>query len=217
MDLICCRNLLIYLEPALQNKLISLFHYATRLGGFLVLGNSEGIGSAPSLFATGDRSHKIFSKKATAVRQTVSFSLNRSSGQIDPGSNRMPLKQTDSVWNYVEAQKEFDRRVLSQYSPATVFVNDDLEIIHTRGSVNRFLRLMPGRARLSILKMAQEGLLLELRNAIARTKKQNIVVRKENVQIKEEDVGEDGPSSDSQLARTAGFEVTPHTLAQLKG
>ncbi len=170
MDLICCRNLLIYLEPALQNKLISLFHYATRLGGFLVLGNSEGIGSVTNLFATLDRSHKIFSKKATAVRQTVSFSLNRSSGQIDPGSTRMPLKQTDSVWNYVEAQKEFDRRVLSQYSPATVFVNDDLEIIHTRGSVNRFLKLMPGRASLSILKMAQEGLLLELRNAISRAK-----------------------------------------------
>jgi len=216
MDLICCRNLLIYLEPALQNKLISLFHYATRLGGFLVLGNSEGIGSATNLFATVDRSHKIFSKKATAVRQTVSFSLNLSSGQIDPGSTRMPLKQTDSVWNYVEAQKEFDRRVLSQYSPATVFVNDDLEIIHTRGSVNRFLKLMPGRASLSILKMAQERLLLEPRNAISRAKKQNLVVRKENVQIKDGDGRDESSSAHRQFTRTAGFEVTPINVPSLK-
>lgn len=75
MDLICCRNLLIYLEPVLQNKAISLFHYATRPYGFLVLGASEGLGSAPSLFNIEDRTHKIFSKKTSAVRQVVTFSL----------------------------------------------------------------------------------------------------------------------------------------------
>ena len=216
MGLICCRNLLIYLEPALQAKVISLFHYATQPGGFLILGTSEGIGPASNLFATVDRIQKIFLRKTTAVRQVVSFSLEHPSGRGGPTAIHTSLKPTDSAWNFLEAQKEFDRRVLSQYSPATVFVNDDLEIIYSRGNVNRFLKLMPGRASLSILKMAQEGLLLELRNAIARTKKQNIVVRKENVQIKEEDVGEDGPSSDSQLARTAGFEVTPINVPNLK-
>jgi two-component system CheB/CheR fusion protein len=76
---------------------------------------------------------------------------------------------------------------------------------------------MPGRASLSILKMAQEGLLLDLRNAIARAKKENVVVRKENVQIKEGDSGEDGgPYSDRLSARTAGFEVTPINVPNLK-
>src|SRR5882672_3041501 len=77
MDLICCRNLLIYLEPVLQNKAISLFHYAARPGGYLVLGTSEAVGAATSLFATEDRTHKIFSKKTTAMRQAVTFSLHR--------------------------------------------------------------------------------------------------------------------------------------------
>ena len=55
MDLICCRNLLIYLEPILQNKIISLFHYAIRGSGYLLLGSSEGIGAASNLFAAEDR------------------------------------------------------------------------------------------------------------------------------------------------------------------
>src|SRR5215813_5610714 len=184
MDLICCRNLLIYLEPLLQNKVIALFHYASRPGGFLVLGTSEGVGPANNLFASVDRTHKIFSKKTTAVRQPVSFSLNHPADRTEHGVVRVPSKPSESAWNYLEAQKEFDRRLLSQYSPATVFVNEDLEIIHTRGNVNRYLKLAPGRASLSILKMAREGLLMDLRNAISKAKKENVPVRKQNIQIK---------------------------------
>ncbi|MGB9242833.1 MAG: PAS domain-containing protein, partial [Candidatus Acidiferrales bacterium] len=217
MDLICCRNLLIYLEPILQAKVISLFHYAIRPDGFLALGASEGIGSASNLFTVMDRVQKIFSRKTTAVRQVVSFSLEHPSGRTGPAAIRTSLKPTDSAWNFLEAQKEFDRRVLSQYSPAAVFVNEDLEIIYTRGDLNKFLKLMPGRASLSILKMAQEGLLLELRNAITRAKKDNVVVRKENVQIKEENSGENGPSSSQRSTlRSAAFEVTPVSIPNLK-
>ena len=216
MDVICCRNLLIYLEPVLQNKIVSLFHYALRPEGFLVLGTSEGIGSATNLFATLDRTRKIFAKKATAARQTVSFSLSNPGDRTEIGPVRLPSKQTDSTWNYLEAQKEFDRRVLSQYAPATVFVNDDLEIIHTRGNVNRFLKITPGRASLSILKMAQEGLLLDLRNAIARAKKENVMVHKKNIQIKDMDDGGDGRGADRKRTRMVGFEVTPVGMGNLK-
>src|SRR5215469_8661741 len=174
MDLICCRNLLIYLEPVLQNKVISLFHYATRPGGYLVLGTSEGVGTSTNLFSTEDRTHKIFLKKSTGVRQPVTFSLAMPGERHEYGGFRVPAKQPDTSWNYLEAQKEFDRRLLSQYSPATVFVNEDLEIIHTRGSVNLYLKLAPGRASLSILKMAREGLLLDLRNALTKAKKDNV-------------------------------------------
>src|SRR5215468_2127302 len=69
MDVICCRNLLIYLEPVLQSKVIGLFHYAAKPDGFLILGTSEGVGSVGNLFATEDRAFKIFSKKASAARQ----------------------------------------------------------------------------------------------------------------------------------------------------
>jgi len=215
MDLICCRNVLIYLEPILQNKVISLFHYALRLGGFLMLGTSEGLGTATNMFATEDRAYKIFSKKSSAVRQVVSFSLNPHQDRGEYGSVRVPSKQPDTTWNYLEAQKEFDRRLLSQYAPATVFINEDLEIIHTRGQVSRYLKLAPGRASLSILKMAREGLLLDLRNAISKSKKENVVVRKQNVQVKNGN-GNGGANANDEATRFVNFEVAPIRIGNLK-
>src|SRR5262249_42421664 len=215
MDLICCRNLLIYLEPLLQNKVIALFHYASRPGGVLVLGTSEGVGPANNLFGTLDRTHKIFSKKTTSVRQPVSFSLNHPADRTEHGVVRVPSKPSESAWNYLEAQKEFDRRLLSQYSPATVFVNEDLEIIHTRGNVNRYLKLAPGRASLSILKMARESLLMDLRNAISKAKKENVPVRKQKIQIKNGGNG-NGGSHHGASTLLVRFEVVPINVGNVQ-
>jgi two-component system, chemotaxis family, CheB/CheR fusion protein len=214
MDLICCRNLLIYLEPVLQTRVISLFHYAARPNGFLVLGTSEGIGSASNLFSTEDRTYKIFTKKSTAARQVVTFSLNRPPERDEVGVSRIAGRPIDSSWNYLEAQKEFDRRLLTQFSPATAFINEDGEIIHTRGNVSRYLKLSPGRASLSILKMAREGLLLDLRNAIGKAKKDDVTVRRTNIQIK--NGGENGGAHGGESIRHVSFEVVPVTLGDAK-
>jgi two-component system, chemotaxis family, CheB/CheR fusion protein len=212
MDLISCRNLLIYLEPVLQNKVISLFHYAARPEGFLLLGTSEGVGSVTSLFSLENRTYKIFTKKATAARQVVTFSLNRQSERSDPGGLRLPVRQGDPNWNYLEAQKEFDRRLLTQFSPATAFVNEDWEIIHSRGNVSRYLKLATGRASLNILKMAREGILLDLRNALGKAKKENVAVHKQRVQFK----NENGDSSDGSHIRVVDIEVVPINMGNLK-
>ncbi|HTU36216.1 MAG TPA: chemotaxis protein CheB [Candidatus Acidoferrum sp.] len=209
MDLICCRNLLIYLEPVAQSRVISLFHYATRPGGYLVLGTSEGVGAASHLFAVENRSLKFFSKKGLPSRQAVTFSLTRPLELAEHGSIRLPAKPQDSTWNYLEIQKEFDRRLLNYYAPAAVFINSDLEITHTRGNVSRYFKLAPGRASLSILKMAREGLLLDLRNAINRAKKDNSPVRKQNVPIK---IGNGNGGTASEAAdhtRPVNFQVVP--------
>jgi two-component system CheB/CheR fusion protein len=211
MDLISCRNLLIYLEPVLQNKVISLFHYAARREGFLLLGTSEGVGSVTNLFSMENRGSKIFRKKST-VAQGVTFSLNRQQLTTEAGGPRMPVRQTDPNWNYLEAQKEFDRRLLTQFSPATAFINDDLEIIHTRGNVNRYLKLASGRASLNILKMVREGILLDLRNALSKAKKENVPVQKRRVQYKPES-GEAGQNSEMRLV---DFEVVPVHMGNLK-
>src|SRR5258708_3969808 len=215
MELICCRNLLIYLEPVLQGKVISLFHYALRPSGFLVLGSSEGLGAITGLFAVEDRSHKIFSRKIGAAHQAVPFSLDSQTERMEYGSVGITAKSPDAVWNYAEAQKEFDRRLLTQYAPATAFVNEDLEIIHTRGNVNRDLKLAPGRASLSLLKMAREGLDVELRNAISRAKKENVVVGKRNLQVKFGD-GDGAGSAATDSGRLVNFDVIPVTLGTTK-
>jgi two-component system CheB/CheR fusion protein len=217
IDLICCRNLLIYLEPVLQNKIISLFHYAAKPHGFLVLGTAEGLGGSTNLFSTEDRAYKIFSKRATAARQLVTFSLNRQADRSEFGQIRTPSRPSDSTINFLEIQKEFDRRLLTQFSPATVFLNEDLEIVHTRGNVNRYLKLAPGRASLSILKMAREGLLLELRNAINRARKEGNAVRKSGIALKNGDGnGNGGGNGHASSARLVSFEVVPVNFGQLK-
>ncbi len=212
MDLISCRNLLIYLEPVLQNKVISLFHYATRPEGFLLLGASEGIGSVTPLFSVENRAYKIFSKKVTAARQIVTFSLNRHPEHMDPRPYQIPLHPGGPGSNYQEAQKEFDRRLLTQFTPATAFINDDLEIVHTRGQISRYLKLAPGRASLNILKMAREGILFDLRNAINKAKRDNAPVHKQRVQFKNEN-GEAGKTSD---IGAVDFEVAPIQIGSLK-
>ena len=212
MDLICCRNLLIYLEPVLQNRVISLFHYAIRAGGYLTLGTSEGVGHLTNLFAAEDRTLKIFSKKATAARQVVSFSLVNEGERREPDAVPAQNHLLDIGSNYVEAQKEFDRRLLTQFVPATVFINEDLEIVHSRGNVSRYLKLAPGRPSLSILKMAREGLLLDLRTAIGRAKKENATVSKKSIRIKNGNGDEHGGGT----ALLANFEVIPFSIGKLQ-
>ena len=212
MDLICCRNLLIYLEPVLQNKVISLFHYAIRGSGYLVLGTSEGVGHLTSLFAPEDRALKIFSRKAAAGRQVVSFALDREVDRDAPGGRPVQSHLTDISSNYAEAQKEFDRRLLAQFVPATVFINEDLEIVHSRGNLSRYLKLAPGRPSLSILKMAREGLLLDLRTAINRARKENVPVSKKGVRIK----NGNGDDRGGEANLLANFEVIPFSMGKLQ-
>jgi two-component system CheB/CheR fusion protein len=215
MDLICCRNLLIYLEPVLQNKVISLFHYAARPNGYLVLGSSEGVGTATNLFTNVDRSFKIFSKKENAARQPVTFSLSRATERADHPTVRTPFRPPESSSNYLEAQKEFDRRLVTQFVPATVFVNDELEIVHTRGNVSRYLKMAPGRASLNILKMARESLLIDLRNALGRAKKEGAPVRKQGITLKNGSGGGNGWEHDGKpTTRLVSFDVLPLQLGQ---
>lgn len=92
--------------------------------------------------------------------------------------------QGAAAWNYPDFQRECDRRLLAQYAPATVFVNQDLEMVHSRGEVDRYLRLPTGRASLSILRMVREGLISELRSAVSQASRQNVTVRRKNLVVK---------------------------------
>jgi two-component system, chemotaxis family, CheB/CheR fusion protein len=202
MDLIACRNLLIYLGAPLQKNVVSLFHYALRPHGFLMLGNAESVGTLTNLFSLEDRGNKIYAKRATALRPTAAFSMGRRLEKMEPGTRPHIAGRAEAPWNAAEAQKEFDRRLLQQFSPAAVFVDESLEVVHSRGNVDPYLKLSTGRASLSILKMAREGLLLELRNAITRAKKEHVTVRREHVEVKTD-----------HAMREVNFEVIPVRVA----
>jgi two-component system CheB/CheR fusion protein len=182
MDLISCRNLLIYLEPVLQKQVLPTLHYALKPNGVLWLGTSETVSSAPDLFMPMDKKHRFYSKKTAAAR----LSFKSASG--DAPHQKATIGHTT---NYVgmqirtehEAQKEADRMLLSRYSPASVVINAELEVLQFRGSTSAYLEPPSGKATFNLLKMAREGLMLPLRSAIQKAKKDDKTVRKEGVMV----------------------------------
>ncbi len=183
LDLISCRNVLIYLSMDLQNKIFPIFHYALNPSGFLLLGKSETIGSFfPELFAPYQRHYNIYTKKTAPLRPAFSFrqSLqdlknNLSGVTVKPS---LETKETD-------IQKEMDRILLNRMSPAAVLVNESMEIVQARGDLTPYIKVAPGKMSINVLKMAREGLMIELRLAIEQAKKKKRLVRKNDIEIKE--------------------------------
>src|SRR5438445_5315578 len=177
LDLIVCRNLLIYLGPPLQKKLLPIFHYALKPTGFLVLGDFETIGEFDNIFSVANKRLKIYSKKPMVPRTPLDFSMKYGIelGHVDRSEAR-PIEGRVPEQAIV---KEADRILLTKYSPATVIVNSDLEIIQFRERTGLFLVPVPGKASLNVPNMATEALMTNLRNALDRAKKSGVTVRKE--------------------------------------
>jgi two-component system, chemotaxis family, CheB/CheR fusion protein len=182
LDLISCRNVMIYLGPALQKKLLPIFHYALKPDGLLVLGSSETIGGFSDLFALVDRKEKIYAKKPG--RFVPTFASARTEHPVErrqPG--HQPMRSAEELPVMASLYKEADSLMLSQYAPPGVLVNDELRIVQFRGITSPFLAPSPGEASLDLLQMVREGLRLDLRSAIQKARKSNERVRKEGLPI----------------------------------
>ena len=193
LDMISCRNLLIYFEPGLQKKMFPVFHYALKPGGFLYLGASESTGGFTELFEPLDKKHKIYTKK-TALTPALHVPARRDRGkpsnlsrqiqvplqrQVDPG------RGTQGIGGELSAQREADRVSVNQFAPPAVLINADLQIVQFRGPTGAYLEPPTGKASFDLLKMARTGLMLPLRSAINKAKKENTTARKEHVRIEE--------------------------------
>jgi len=190
MDLISCRNVLIYLSPVLQKKVIPIFHYALKERGFLLVGNTEGLLSAGAdIFDVVDRKSKIYQKKP--VPSPVTFGLLVSkhgpAEQTSRKPDRTAKKEDELPKTPADVQREADRLLLSKYVPSAVVVNADLEILQTRGRTSRYLELPAGRASLNLLKMARPGLLYELRALIDKARQNSVPASKEGVVVEDQD------------------------------
>src|SRR2546422_1186950 len=182
LDLIICRNLLIYLGPALQKKLLPIFHYSLKPAGFLILGDFETVGEFDNIFKVANKRFKIYSKKPVVTRTPLDFSTKYIAEHRQAGKRAVNQLAGSSV-SEPEIFKEADRILLTKYSPASVIVNSELEIIQFRGRTGTFLEPAPGKASLNVLKMAREGMMTELRNAIDKAKKSGETVRKDAIAI----------------------------------
>jgi two-component system, chemotaxis family, CheB/CheR fusion protein len=192
LDLISCRNVLIYMGPVLQKRIIPIFHYGLNQNGFLMLGSSETVGAFTDLFASADKNAKIYSKLDISGRRPLEFTpRDRETERTEPAEQALE-------WTEAEFLREADRIVLGKYAPAGVVVDDELNILQFRGRVNSYLQPFPGMASLNLLKMTSEALSTELRNAVQQTRREDAPVRREEVRIR----------SDAGLV-SLNFEVVP--------
>jgi two-component system CheB/CheR fusion protein len=184
IDLISCCNLLIYLDTILQKKLIATFHYALNNNGYLVLGKSETIGTSAQLFMQPDKKYKIYARKKDAASRAV-FEMNYRGSETERAEpvllKKMPEKETEKT---IDLDKEIDNILLSRYVPASVVVNQDLEVLQFKGSTGLFLEHLPGKASLNLLKMARAEVAFDLRSTIHKATRLGKPIKKSGLEIK---------------------------------
>ncbi|HEX6495434.1 MAG TPA: chemotaxis protein CheB [Acidobacteriaceae bacterium] len=184
MDLVSCRNVMIYLSQTLQKRVIPIFHYALTPNGFLMIGDTEGIlGAGSELFELADKKHKIYRKRLVSTPVTFGFAMAAESESEDLEAPAPSPKQTEGIKVTPELQREADRLLLARYAPPAVVINDQLEILQSRGRTGPFLELPTGKASLNLLKMARPGLIFELQKAVDEARKSGIEVIRENIHV----------------------------------
>ena len=166
MDLVCCRNLLIYLEQDLQKRVLPLFHYTLNPGGILFLGSSETIGGFLDLFSALDKKWKIFRRKESPAGR-----LPADAFPLFPQHNRVPRTQSVKASCQGTEQvgcQQFEKVLLERYVPPSVITDQNGQIVYVHGRTGRYLEPAPGEASLSIVDMAREGLRFELMSALRK-------------------------------------------------
>jgi two-component system CheB/CheR fusion protein len=160
LDLISCRNLLIYLEPKMQQQILALFHFALADDGLLVLGPAESLGPAGDLFKPISKKWRIFQKLPTSRRSLISFPINTANASQNVQANtpmRITLRQ--AYKSLVEAS------MIKHYAPATVLINRRYEVLYVTGPVVDYLEFPAGELTQSLLAMCRPGLRTKLRFA----------------------------------------------------
>lgn len=187
MDLVSCRNVMIYLGQALQKRVIPVFHYALNPTGFLMIGNTEGLlGVGSDLFDMIEKKQKIYRKKAVSRPLTFGFSMGQKEQDARADIPAQPAGMTDVLKVPIELQREADRLLLARYAPPAVVVNDRMEILQSRGRTGNFLELAPGKASLNLLRMARPGLLFELQSAIDQARTTGLETERHNLNVEGE-------------------------------
>ncbi len=206
LDLIVCRNTLIYLGQPIQRRVLAMMHYALKADGFLMLGRAETTGASADLFSIYDKRSKIYRKKANGARPDFDFRTApfeaRPLGTVDPPSAPVAVRAA-RPW---DLQSEANRLLLDRFVPAGLVVDGAARILSVRGATGPFLELPVGEASLDALKMVRPGLMQGLRSALQEAKVTRGTVRKEGLRGLSES---DGYLVDIEVMPLPGAD-TPH-------
>jgi two-component system CheB/CheR fusion protein len=193
VDLVTCRNLLIYLEPDVQQRILPVLHFALNPSGLLLLGSSETAGGYRDLFEVEDAENKIYSKRAGS--RAVVFHGTHAVGS--PRSGKRAELPTESERG-AGPDEEIRRVLLEHFAPAAIVINARMEIVQFRGDTAPYIAPAPGKATLSVLTMARPGFQVPLRASIQRAKQEQVPIRTDRIRV----MTDDGP-------REFSLEVVP--------
>src|SRR5437588_2523223 len=181
LDLISCRNVLIYLSPELHKRCIPQFHYALNAGGYLILGPAESVGLYDELFKLVDKKNKIYAKTAVTTPHTANLIPQGGLGLAHFGSRLTAAAGANFGGDIL---KVADRIMLSTYAPAAVVIDQDMQVQQFRGRTELFLEHAPGPATFNLLQLARPTLVPDLRATIRRAIKADKPARTEHAKVK---------------------------------
>ncbi len=184
LDLVSCRNVLIYLTPELQKQIIPTFHYALRPDGYLLLGCSEAIRNFSDLFSLVDRRHKFYARIGTRSWANLELAARPLTDELSGLVPESHAHERDG-WTEVELQRAADRIVLARYGPAGVIVNERMEILQSRGHTAPFLEMAPGAASLQLVRMIRESIAIQVRDAVRRAIDLEVPIKVEGLELRE--------------------------------
>jgi two-component system CheB/CheR fusion protein len=182
IDLISCRNLLIYFGLDMQNQVVPIFHYALRRGGYLFLGTSENVSQFGELFSAVDKKQRIFQQRdgvATRLRFPV---MPKLLGQVSQGAARSRQMVGGLAFRHaVEAQ------VLERHAPPHIVVNGDGDVVYYSARIGRYLEPAPGSPTRHMMAMARKSLRLDLRTAFQEAVQSGRIVTRQNLPVEADD------------------------------
>jgi two-component system CheB/CheR fusion protein len=179
IDMMCCRNLMIYMDAFLQKRLLSTFHYALNPRGILFLGTSESVGGYNRIFPTLDGKWKVYGHKQAVLDQDMIYSDAAFPGLYRRGHKEEEPKTSDVINIHHLAE----RIILETYAPPGVLINDKNQVIQFIGETDKYLANPTGKASFNILKMAREGLRYKLTTAIHNAGRQGRAIQCKGVRF----------------------------------
>ena len=183
LDLVSCRNVLIYLEPSLQKKVLATFHYALHPSGFLVLGRSETAAAGADLFEVVDKEHKVYAKLAAANPRALSIPAAVPAGEAGE-KRRKTAPAFSGAERRSDVEKEAERLLLHRFAPASVIIDEKEQVVHFRGDTETYLGHVQGAASFHLMTMARKGLVSELRLLLQKARANNGPQRKEGLHFR---------------------------------
>ena len=178
LDLISCRNLLIYLQPEVQQQIMGLFHFALRPEGWLVLGKSESVGNRQDLFDALSKELRIYQRAAFSQNYVANFPI-RSSRRSAGRTLRRPMPSPP-----LDLRTVVQQQLLREFAPATVLINRNYELLHVQGAVRHYLDFPEGELTTDLTKMVMHGLRTKLRAALSKALRDKEPVHVANARIR---------------------------------